>query len=352
MFYSCNTSNSDIEGLWVSAYHIENDKNQGVLHNTILINIKGDSLMYLGAGEPKNGVVNLDLKSTFTRTFNTIKTKDKIFGKPFKLFLHEISEDSIVLSFESKNSVKEIFRKLNKTKGNTNWNPKNQSYEWLGNTSMVFTDFMENGLFVNYIKETENIYVGHWNIKKIQNSSFLVMDQLYADWIVIDSLKESSIYTSMFQKEKYNYVFNKKPSYLPSGLIGEWVLQDYEYINGVQPPIHLFPDNYEIPKIEYLDIGLDSLKVHINDLTFTQKWTLGGNDNLIILPDKPFRKDSLARKNLRLKERAIKSSIMKIDKLTESELTILVDYELYEMKGFEQKLRYRRKKTTANNAYD
>ena len=161
LIYSCSTSNSDIEGLWVSTYHIENEQNKGVLHNTIIINIEGDSLKYLGTGEPKNGIVNLDLKTTFTRTFNTIESKDKIFGKPFKLFLHEISEDSIVISYESRNSVKEVYRKLEPTTSKLNWNPSNQSYEWLGNTSRVFTDFMENGLFVNYIKETENIYVGH-----------------------------------------------------------------------------------------------------------------------------------------------------------------------------------------------
>ena len=352
LIYSCSTSNSDIEGLWVSTYHIENEQNKGVLHNTIIINIEGDSLKYLGTGEPKNGIVNLDLKTTFTRTFNTIESKDKIFGKPFKLFLHEISEDSIVISYESRNSVKEVYRKLEPTTSKLNWNPSNQSYEWLGNTSRVFTDFMENGLFVNYIKETENIYVGHWNIKKIQNSSFLVMDHLYADWIVIDSVKESSIYTSIFSKEKYNYVFKTKPPKLSSGLIGKWTLTDSEYINEVQPPIHFYPDNYEIPKIESLNISLDSIKITMNDFNFNQKWTFGGNDNLIIFPDKAFRKDTLRMETLSSKERAVRNGIMKIESLTETELILLVDYEKHEMKGFEQKLIFRRKKTTANNGYN
>lgn len=344
---SCNSSKSEIDGFWISAYEINEDSITHVSDQTNFIEIVGDSISFWSNTVPKIGFSGSKIKSTID--YNPLGFEinhDKFDNINFQI----LSKDSIVVNFWNESTTKTIFKRLEEPNDEISWTPFNESYEWIGNKSfMVNTKFMNNGLYVEYLRKSGQVVVGHWSILKNKKRSFIVLDALNRNTLSIDSITNHSVHVSATHEKKYNYIFKEKHLSIPQNILGEWFLFDLENIEGIDPP--LLPFGYEPPKIVYMNVTKDSITTIKNNIEFARKWILGGDGNLMIFPNVIIHKDTTDIDTLTRKERSIRSSILKIDSLSETELIILSDYEILEMNGFERKLKFRRKKTTGNNGY-
>ena len=205
---------------------------------------------------------------------------------------------------------------------------------------LVNTKFLENGLFVDYLSETDNISVGHWNTLHIRNNVFIVLDKLYITALSVDSLKKDKAYLSIKEKKEFNYIFREESLETPKKLLGDWELITCDTLRKEHAP---FTEDFQWTTMDFLRISKDSILSKKKNVESTQKWTLGGAGNLIILPDAVWKKDPLNKDTLTIKEIAIRRSILKIDSLSENRLVLLAEYELFELNGFEIKLTYQRK---------
>lgn len=321
-----------MDGLWVSTYQIQTVPNQGIADYKKIMRIDGDSIFFRTTGEPKMGFDAWHIKSKFKRTSDGIETENE---KLDKVFIHEISNDSLVISYMDKNSTREVFRKLKQPNLEVKWNPSNKSYEWTGNSLFVNTKFLDNGMFVEYLPEKEDVYVGHWNTILEKNNLFIVFDQLNIDAISVDSIKKSTAYLSLHNKEKHNYTFNEQNLKAPENLLGDWELVTCDTLRTEHA---LLAKGHKWSTLDFLRISKDSILTNKKNIESTKKWTIGGANNLIILPDVVLKNDTLIKK-----EREILRNIFKIDSLSKNELVLLTEYELLEFNGFEIKLTYRRK---------
>jgi len=104
-----------------------------------------------------------------------------------------------------------------------------------------------------------------------------------------------------------------------------------------------FKKDYQWPTLDFLRISKDSILIRSKNIESKQKWTIGGTNNLIILPDIISQKDTLIRDTLSRKERQIRRNIFKIETVSENELVLLTEYEVVEFDGFEIRLTYHRK---------
>ena len=104
-----------------------------------------------------------------------------------------------------------------------------------------------------------------------------------------------------------------------------------------------FTKDYQWPTLDFIRINKDSILTRKKNIESIQKWTIGGANNLIILPDVESEKDTLIRDTLSRKEIEIRRNIFKIETISENELVLLTEYELVEFNGFEIRLTYRRK---------
>jgi hypothetical protein len=335
--YSCAQPKSEIDGLWVSAYQIQTEPNLGLAHYKKIMRIDGDSVFFKTTGEPKMEFDAWNIKSKFKRTSDKIETENE---KLDKIFIHEISNDSLVISYKNKNATKEVFRKLKQPNLKVEWNPSNKSYEWTGNSSVVNTKFVDNGLFVNYLPENEDIYVGHWNTLSEKNNLFMVFDQLNIDAITVDSVKKNTAYLSLHNEEKHNYTFNEQNLITPVNLIGDWELVTCDTLRTENANL---AKGLKWSTLDFLRISKDSILTKKRNVESTKKWTLGGTGNLIIIPDVAWKNDRTVRDTLTRKEKEVRRNIFKIESLSENELVLLTEYELVELNGFEIKLTYRRK---------
>lgn len=326
-----------MDGLWVSAYQIQTIPNQGIADYKKIMRIEGDSIFFKTTGEPKMEFDAWNIKSKFKRTSNKIETENE---KLDKVFLHEISNDSLVISYKTQNSTREVFRKLKQPNLKVEWNPSNKSYEWTGRSSVVNTTFLDNGLFVNYLPKKEDVYVGHWNTMSEKNNLFIVFDQLNIDAITVDSVKKSTAYLSLHNEEKYNYTFKEQRLETPKNLLGDWELVTCDTLRTEHA---LLAKGHKWSTLDFLRISEDSILTKKKNIESTKKWTLGGTSNLIIIPDVAWKNDSTVRDTLTRKEREVRSNIFKIESLSENALVLLTEYELTEFNGFEIKLNYRRK---------
>lgn len=326
-----------MDGLWVSAYQIQTIPNQGIADYKKIMRIVGDSIFFRTTGEPKNGFDAWYIKSKFKRTSDGIETENK---KLDKVFIHEISNDSLVISYKTQNSTKEVFRKLKQPNLEVKWNPNNKSYEWTSNSSFVNTKFLDNGMFVEYLPEKEDVYVGHWNTLLEKNNLFIVFDQLKIDAITVDSVKKSTAYLSLHNEEKHSYTFKEQSLNTPKNLLGDWELVNCDTLRTEHA---ILAKGHEWSTLDFLRISKDSILTKKKNIESTNKWIIGGASNLIILPDVVWKKDALVRDTLTRKERVVLRNIFKIDSLSENELVLLTEYELVEFDGFEIKLTYRRK---------
>jgi len=297
-----------LEGLWESAYQIQTEPNRGIADYKKFIRIDGDSLFFRTTGEPKMEFTPLDIKTKFKRTSDGIKTKDKHIHK---IFIHEISNDSLVVSYETENSTKEVFKRQFLPKFKGHWNPRGKSYEFQGNSALVHTKFLENGLYIDYLPEIEEVSVGHWNTFNIKDNLFLVFDKLNIIALSVDSLANNKVHLSIQDERKFNYTFKEQNLETPKNLLGDWTLKICDTIGNELMPL---PNDYQRPNLDFLQIGEDSILVKRGNIKSIRKWTLGGKNNLIIIPDVTWQK------NL-------------------SELVLLAEY----VNGFELKLTYIRK---------
>jgi hypothetical protein len=225
------------------------------------------------------------------------------------------------------------------------WNPSNKSYEWTGNSLLVNTKFLDNGLFVDYLPTTEDVSVGHWNTIEERNNLFIVFDKLYIDAITVDSLIKTTAYLSLHNEEKYNYTFKQQNLEIPKKLLGDWVLVAFDTLGTEHFPLF---NRFEFSTFDFLSIRKDSIRSIKNNVETTKKWTIGGTNNLIIFPDVVLEKDTIPKNILTKKERIVLINILKIDSISENELILLAENGLYSFDGFERKLTFRREKTKAN----
>lgn len=340
LFLNCSTDNrnSDIEGVWISAYEIDEKHGNPISHFTTIIGIKNNQIEIRSIGNPKNGLNPTNFKTSFDRSYFGIEIEDYEWGT---IYLDNITKDSLVVSYSLDDNIKEVFRKVKEHKNQPEWSPKNKSYQWKGNKTTVYSHFLKNGLFVDYNKQNERVSVGHWNTMKIQNSSFFVVDKASPITLTIDSLKESSVYFSIFEKEKYSYKFEEESLSFPNQLIGDWVLADTEFINGKPPPPPIPQNDLKRPKMGFIKIEQDTIRYKNNGVLLNKKWELGGAGNLLIFPDDAIQtSDSSVKNTLTKKEHRIRKNIWKIDRLTQNELIIKTEYNVWD---FTKRLRYIRK---------
>ena len=334
--YGCTQPKSDMDGLWVSAYQIQTVPNRGIADYKKVMRIDGDSIFFKTTGEPKMEFDAWDIKTKFKRTSDKIETENK---KLDKVFFHEISNDSLIISYKTQNSTREVFRKLKQPNLKVKWNPSGKSYKWTGNVSVI-TKFLDNGLYVDYLPEKEDVYVGHWNTMSEKNNLFMVFDQLNIEAITVDSVKKSTAYLSIHNEEKQNFTFKERSLKTPENLLGDWVLTSCDTLRNERA---LLAKGYEWPTLDFLRISQDSILIKKKNIESTKKWTLAGTGNLIIIPDAVWKKGTIVRDTLSRKEREVRRNIFKIESLSENELVLLTEFELVEFHGFEIKLTYRRK---------
>ena len=336
-----------MDGLWINAYQIQTDPNIGMVDYNKIMLIVGDSIFFNNTGEPKNDFNASHFKSKFRRTSEAIIIEDE--HSNLKIYVHEMTPDSLVLSYDTESSTKEVYRKLMQPDSKIDWNPKNKSYQWKGSTSLVNSTFLENGLFVDYVEENEDVSVGHWNTLDVKNNLFLIVDKSFIEAASVDSLTENMIYLSLYNKEKHQLSFKERKLEIPKNLLGNWTLVDSENISIETKRL---PPNYKLPTLSFISIGKDSIYTKKNNVESTKKWTIGGANNLIIFPDAVINKDGVAWDTLVKKERNILRNIFKIESLSETKLEILIENEVRGYDGFERKLTFTREKTKANNAYN
>lgn len=334
---SCANSKSDLDGLWESAYQIQTEPNRGIADYKKFMRIDGDSLFFKTTGEPKLDFAPINIKSKFHRTSNGIETEDENFHK---IYIHEISNDSLVVSYETENSTKEVFKKKYLTKSKIHWNPSGKSYEFQGNSTLVHTKFLENGLYIDYLPEIEEVGVGHWNTFNIKDNLFLVLDKLSIIALSVDSLTNRQAHLSIQDEQNFSYTFKEQNLETPKNLLGDWKLITCDTLRKKHAP---FTKGYQWPTLNFLRISKDSILSKKNNVETTEKWTLGGASNLIILPDAAWKIGSQPGDTLTTKEIAIRRKILKIDSLSENRLVLLAEYELFELNKFEIKLTYQRK---------
>ncbi|WP_324026491.1 hypothetical protein QSV08_03105 [Maribacter sp. BPC-D8] len=331
--YGCTQPKYDMDGLWVSAYQIQTIPNQGIADYNKIMRIVGDSIFFRTTGDPKNGSDAKYFKTKFKRTSDRIVTEDENFNR---IYIHEISHDSIIISYDTENSTKEVFKKQKQLKSEINWNPSNKSYEWQGNRSLVNTEFLENGLFIDYLHETEEVSVGHWNTFNIKNNLFLVFDKLNITALSVDSLVNNKVHLSIQDKQKFNYTLKERNHETPKNLLGDWVLKICDTLRIEQMRL---PKGYQRPTLDFLQISKDSILIKRGNIESIKKWILGGTSNLMIIPDVAWPKDQVRRDTLTIKEKTTLINLFKIDSLSKNELVLLAEY----VNGFELKLTYHRK---------
>lgn len=331
----------EIDGLWISDYMISADSNKIPFDTPIIIYAERDSI-FIKAMENRNlGLDGNESRTTFNYTENGFKLKGIDLEE---LFITKVSKDSMVLDLYN-DEVKEVFRRLTPTEIPMNWSPSNKSYYWDSNTSKINTKFIGNDLFVDYNRKTDYISIGQWETFSLKKHTLLNRNILYPQVFHIDSIKQNKIHLSIFDRKKYNYVLKEYSPKMPKELLGEWIFVGSKYINENLPPPSLYPINQnKKTEIECLKIELDSIKIIKNGVSKTNKWVLGGVNNLLIFPDPStseftFSNDSILNKRLRINE-----SILKIERLTDKELELLSDYDSYEFDGFTRKLIFKRKK--------
>ena len=299
--------------------------------------IEGDSLFFRTTGEPKMDNAPKNIKTIFHRASNRIETEDENFNR---LFIHEISNDSLVVSYETENSTKEVFKKKNLTNSNVHWNPSGKLYEFQGNSALVHTRFLENGLYIDYLSEIEEVSVGHWNTFNIKDNLFLVLDKVNILALSVDSVANNQVHLSIQDEQNWSYTFKQQNLETPKNLLGDWELITCDTLRKLNLP---FLKDYPWPTLDFLRISKDSILTRKKNIKSIQKWTIGGANNLIILPDVESQKATLIRDTLSGKERKILRNIFKIETLSENELVLLTEYEFVEINGFEISLTYRKK---------
>tara|TARA_R110000744_G_C19283570_1_gene553853 strand:+ start:153 stop:1139 length:987 start_codon:yes stop_codon:yes gene_type:complete len=327
-----------MDGLWVSAYQIQTEPNRGIADYKKIMRIDGDSIFFRTIGEPKNGFEAWNIKSKFKRTSGGIETEDENFDK---IYIHEISNDSVVISYKTKNSTQEVFQKLNQPSSRINWNPSSNSYEFEGNSEKVNITFLENGLYADYLPEIEDVTVGHWHTIQESNNLFVVLDGLNIIALSVDSLINDKTYLSIHDEAKFSYTFKQQSLETPKNLLGNWELVTCDTLRTEHS---LLAQGNKWSTLDFLRIERDSIFITNNNSKYAKKWTIGGANNLIIFPDAIIKSDSLERDTLSKREHIVRRNIFKIDSLSENDLIILTEYELAEFDGFEIKLTYRRKK--------
>tara|TARA_R110000744_G_scaffold47436_1_gene104466 strand:+ start:7311 stop:8390 length:1080 start_codon:yes stop_codon:yes gene_type:complete len=341
--YGCTKIKSDLDGLWISAYQIQTEPNIGMVDYNKIMLIVGDSIFFNNTGEPKNDFNTSHFKTKFRRTSGAIIIEDA--HSNLKIYVHEMTPDSLVLSYNTESSTREVYRKLKEPDSKIDWNPKNKSYQWKGTKSLVNSTFLENGLFVDYVEENEDISVGHWNTLDVMNNLFIILDKLFVEAVSVDSLTENMVYLSLYNKEKYQLSFKERKLEIPKNLLGNWTLVDSENISIETKRL---PPSYKLPTLSFISIGKDSIYTKKNNVESTKKWTIGGANNLIIFPDAVINKDGIAWDTLVKKERNILRNIFKIESLSETKLEILIENEVRGYDGFDRKLIFTREKTKAN----
>ena len=338
---SCNNSKMEIDGFWLSDYQLDTESNKEFSFRKQLIFVEDDSLYFKSIGNLENGYDGYEIKETFKYTKNGLK----ISGKELEeLLIDIVSKDSMVID-QYKGGTKEVFRKLDPTETPINWSPSNKSYYWAGNTSSVNTKFIDNGLFVDYTTKTKRISIGQWEMFSLKNRTLLIRNSLYPQVFPIDSIKENSVFLSIFDIDKYNYTYEQYEPEIPEELLGEWVFINSEFVNGnLPPPPSPVTDRKEVPEIEYFKIESDSLKAIKKGNLQTRKWVLGGENDLIIFPNLSVSKVDVPNESLSNKKSKLIRNILKIERLTESRLELLVDYDLLESNSFTRRLVFKRKK--------
>ncbi len=279
----------------------------------------------------------MNIKTKFHRTSDGIETEDEHFHK---IFIHKISNDSLVVSYETQNSTKEVFKRQYLPKSKVHWNPGGKSYVFQGNSTLVHTRFLENGLYIDYLPEIEEVSVGHWNTFNIKDNLFLVFDKLNIIALSVDSLANNQVHLSIQDERKFNYTFQEQNLETPKNLLGDWELITCDTLRKHHAP---FAKGYQWPTLDFLRISKDRILTRRKNIESIQKWTIGGANNLIILPNVVSQKDTLIRDTLSRKEKEIRRNIFKIETISENELVLLTEYELVEYNGFEIRLTYRRK---------
>jgi hypothetical protein len=310
--------------------------------------IEGDSISFWANAVPKMNFRGSKIESSMNYTSNGFQINHEHFDSTnFEI----LSNDSIAVNFSPVSLTKTVYKRLEEPIEEIKWTPLNKSYEWTGNKSFIVnTKFMDNGIYIEYLRKSGQVLVGHWNTLKKRKHSFIILDALNLNTLSIDSITKQSVHVSASHERKYNYVLKEKHLSIPKNLLGEWFLVGTQNIEGIKPPP--LPYSVETRKIEYLNITKDSIKTLKNNVESKRKWTLGGTGNLIIFPNPILKKDSINSDTLTRKEREIRSNILKIDSYSDTELIILSDYEVLGRNGFDIKLKFRRKKTTANNTYN
>ncbi len=295
--------------------------------------IDGDSLFFKTTGAPKMDFAALNIRTKYRWTKDGIETDDESLKK---IFIHQISNDSLVISYDTKNSTKEVFKKQYQPNSKIQWNPSGKSYEFQGNSTIVNTKFLENGLYIDYLPEIESVSVGHWNSFNIKDNLFLVLDKLNIIALKVDSLANGQVHLSIHDEQKFNYTFKEKNLETPKNLLGGWTLQICDTIGN---QLMRLPKGYEMPNLDFLQIGADSILIKRGKTKSIKKWTLGGKNNLIIIPNVTWPKNNLRRDTLTAKEKTTLINLFKIDSLSKNELVLLAEY----VNGFELKLTFTRK---------
>jgi len=331
--YGCSQPKPDLDGLWVSAYQIQTELNRGIADYKKFMRIDGDSLFFRTTGEPKMDFAPMNIKTKFHQTSDGIQTEDEHFHN---IFIHEISNDSLVVSYKTENSTKEVFKRQYVPKSKVHWNPRGKSYEFQGNSTLVQTMFLENGLYIEYLPEIEEVSVGHWNTFNIKDNLFLVFDKLNIIALSIDSLANGKVHLSIQDERKFNYTLIEQNLETTKNLLGDWTLKICDTIGNELMPL---PIGYQRPTLDFLQISKDSILIKRGNIESNKKWILGGTSNLMIIPDVALPKDQVRRDTLTIKEKTTLINLFKIDSLSKNELVLLAEY----VNGFELKLTYQRK---------
>jgi len=157
---------------------------------------------------------------------------------------------------------------------------------------------LENGLYIDYLPEIEEVSVGHWNTFNIKENLFLVFDKLNIIALSVDSLANNKVHLSIQDERKFNYTFKEHNLETPKNLLGDWTLKICDTIGNELMPL---PNDYQRPNLDFLQIGEDSILVKRGNIKSIQKWTLGGKNNLIIIPDVTWQKN-LSRRDTSIKK--------------------------------------------------
>lgn len=291
LLIACNNKNKDIEGVWISAYKINEKEDYYPI--PILIEFKNNkiNILSLDVYQPSKD------SGTYTYINGSIYTNFENFQDTMKV--KAVSNDSLVLLLSNENFV---FKKI-KTKSNIS------KEDLIGNLYHIKGKYYEDTIdFINgynFITITDDApSLNTWNFISYNNLNFICLERIidHPCFLIEEIEPPGNLKTRIFYKEDLIYNFKKLnfTEFNNNLLQGEWnIIKNISEDKNVPPPP---PGYYNNPN--YLIKESTIQKIYNDSLLWESSFKLNTTNEIIF-----FEKDLKPWKIIELSEYKLKVEI-------------------------------------------